>query len=187
MRDRWQRFRGRFAPPGGSLASTGTAPETEDDTQAARAILALAIERYQYEHGRTKDIEAKASPTLGLTGAILVLAAGTLTDGAPCLRGGEHAVYDASAFGGILFLVGAGALLLRTRCPAEFTCFALADWVTNEETRRAPSEGGRCWRSWPVRIAATPRRIAASTGGRRGPTPWPTSPSRSVLHLSCWA
>jgi hypothetical protein len=114
--------------------------EPADDTQAARAILALAIERYQYEHGRTKDIEAKAGPTLGLNGAILVLAAGTLKDGAPCLIGWEQGVYNALVFGGIAVLLLAAWFLLRTLWPTVFDYFDLADWVTYEETRRGSAE-----------------------------------------------
>ncbi len=126
--------------PDDPATDAGGESAADESADAARAILALAIERYQYEHGRTKDIEAKAGPTLGLTGAILVLAAGTLKDGAPCLIGREQWVYNGLVFGGIGVLLLASAFLLLTLRPAVFQYFELANWVTYEETRRSAME-----------------------------------------------
>jgi hypothetical protein len=133
MVGRWWPFRVSHRP----LVATVVEPaadEAEIDTQAVRAILALAIERYQYEHGRTKDIESKAGPTLGLAGAILILAAGRLNaDAAPCLAGRGLGVYIAG------LLVAVVCLLLTLRIKP-YLYFDLADWVRLSLTRRPKAE-----------------------------------------------
>lgn len=105
---------------GSAFAPTPIAPKQEDETQAAETILALALERYQYEHGRTKDIESQAGPRLGLSSAILVLAAGTLKEGPTCLAGGEQWFYHILIVSGLLVIFAALCFLIQTLRPAEF-------------------------------------------------------------------
>lgn len=117
-------------------------PEEEEgaETENAKAIAALAYQRYGDDLAQRRDIESRAMTLLSLLSAASVFVIGALKDSGACLTRTDHLIfYGVIIVGMVVMFVGLFNLLLVLTTQG-FVSPDLDDWVTPDYTRRGDDQ-----------------------------------------------